>query len=87
MQYTQSVVSDLGIELLVTYETEVNSHTEECHGTHHLSEVYVEITYVELVIASKTIYYYNEKGNKRANLLPLLTEDQISHIKDQLYIH
>jgi len=87
MEQTQSIVSEIGIELLVTYKTEVDTHTEECHGIHDMSEVYVEITFVELAICGDTIYYYNERGNRRANILPLLTEKQISHIKDQLYIH
>ena len=87
MEQTQSIVNDLGIELLVTYKTEVETHTEECHGIHHMSEALVEITYVELAICGSTIYFHNERGNRRANILPLLTEKQISHIKDQLYIH
>lgn len=70
------------IELLVTFNYEFIRWQEEGHGIHDFSYTDVDITYVELVIAGKSV----DLG-KSNNLLPFLTHDQINALIDQLEIH
>lgn len=82
--YSESIIDESGIELLVTYDAEVSSHTEDFHGVHNMSEVSIDVQYVELVINGESVYFNVGDGLRTANILPYLTKKQLSHIEGNL---
>jgi hypothetical protein len=80
--YTQTVISDSGIELLVTFDYYWEEQIEECHGVHDLSGWSVGLTYVELVVAGKTV-----KFNGECNILKYLDNSQYLKILEQIDIN
>lgn len=68
---SETIVDELGIELLVGYDYEQSpSQIEEGHGYHEVGNlVYTELTSVEVVIKGRGI-----------DILPQLTEKEMSYI-------
>jgi hypothetical protein len=81
--YSELIVDQSGVELLVSYDTEIDSYTEEFHGTHLMSDVSIELKYVELIIRGKSVEF-THNGKATANLIPFLTKEQLDCITDNL---
>jgi hypothetical protein len=79
--YTQTVISEGNIEMLVTFDYYWNDQVEEGHGVHDLSGWSVHINYIELVIAGKTVSF-----NGDGNILKYLDLPQYLTILEQINI-
>ena len=79
--YTQTVISEGNIEMLVTFDYYWNDQVEEGHGVHDLSGWNVNLTYVELVVAGKTVRF-----NEESNVLKYLDLSQYLAILDEINI-
>ena len=76
---TELIVSESGIEILVSYKWEKNApQYEEGHGIHLVDDgLYVELDMVEIVIS----------GGNSVQILPQLNDKQQQKIIDQLSIY
>jgi len=74
-QFSESICEDNGLEIVVSYESEMSaSQRSECHGEHETGiMVYTELTSVEVVIAGKGV-----------DILAMLNEKQKEKIISKL---
>ena len=79
--YTQTIISEGGIEMLVTFDYYWDEQIEEGHGVHDLSGWNVNLTYVELVVAGKTV-----KFNGECNILKYLELPQYLAILEEINV-
>jgi hypothetical protein len=82
----ERIVSESGIDIVVTYSITQDSSTEECHGVHFLYGSEINIEWVEMFIEDTPVQF-ERNGKKTTNMLHSLSEDQISKIINQLSIY
>ena len=80
--YTKTLIEEGGIEFLVTFDYSWQDQIEEGHGVHDLSGWDIQITFIELVVAGKTVKFNNE-----ANILKYLDLDQYLAILGKIDIN
>ena len=79
--YTKTLIDESGVELLVTFDYYWETQVEEGHGVHDLSGWNIQINYIEMVIAGKSVRF-----NGDANIIKYLDLEQYLAILDKIDI-
>lgn len=83
--FSEAIVSESGVELIVSYTITEDYSQEECHGVHMIDNSSVELDWVEMIIDDKAVEF-TRNSKKTTNMVHFLTDDQQKSIIDQLSI-